>query len=120
VLLRRVADPATPPPRDDPDITRLWDQPLQMWAVTAEPAGDHILLLDSARTGVWILATGGEGTRGAGPADGTGTVTLTPVPPRALWRLFLALTIRAVTPSSAGPADPPSDTSLSPGGPRSS
>ncbi|MDR0345117.1 MAG: hypothetical protein LBI49_18795 [Nocardiopsaceae bacterium] len=118
-LLRRVTDPAVPPPRDDPDITRLWDQPLQMWAVTAEPAGDHLLLLDSAATGVWMLATGSEGTRGARPTDGTGTVTLTPLPARALWRLLLVLTVRAVSPPGARPADASSDTSPSPGGSRS-
>lgn len=119
-LLRRVTDPATPPPRDDPDVTRLWAQPLQMCAVTAEPAGDRVLLLDSASTGVWMLATGGEDAGGTAPADETGPVTLTPLPPRAIWRLLLTLTVHAVTSLSARPPGPSSATSLAPGGSRSS
>lgn len=107
-LLRRVTDPDSPPPRDDPGITQFWDQPLQLCAVTAEPAGERVLLLDSARTGVWLLATGDEGGDGAARAGDAGPVTLTPLPPRAFWRLFLTLTVHAVSSRRARPPGPSS------------
>lgn len=118
-LLRRVTDPRTPPPRDDPDIARLWDQPMQMCAVTAEPAGGRVLLLDSARTGVWMLATEGEDAGGASSAQDAGTVTLTPLSPRSIWQLLLTRTVNAAGSHSACAPGTSSATSSVTGGSRS-
>lgn len=83
-LLRRLTDPHTPPPHDDPGISRIWDRPMQMCTVTAEPTSYYAHLLDTGETGVWMLNTEGAGD--------DGTAVLTPLTPRAVWRLLIALT----------------------------
>ena len=90
VLLRRLTDPRTPPPHDDPEIGRIWGQPMQMCAVTAEPAKDCVRLLDTG-TSAWMLNTEGEGAGGTASVEEV--ATLTPLTPRAVWQLFLALTV---------------------------
>jgi hypothetical protein len=101
--LRRLTDPHTPPPHDDVSINRIWGQPMQMCIVTAEPTRDCVRLLDTGGTGVWVLNTEGGGTGGTASAEEV--VTLTPLTPRALWHLFLTLTVsfsaRQPDPSSA-------------------
>lgn len=84
-LLRRVADPGTLPPCDDPEVSRIWGQPMQICVITTEPTRDCIRLLDTGRTGVWVVHTEGD------------TATLTPLPPRAVWQIFLIL----ISPSTA-------------------
>jgi hypothetical protein len=90
-LLRRLADPRDPPPHGDPGLGRIWSEPMQMCAVTARPADERVLLLDAGGAGVWTLDTEDEGA-----------VALTRISPRAIWRLFLALTISTMTTRPGG------------------
>jgi hypothetical protein len=90
-LLRRLADPATPVPGDDPVLARIWEQPLQMCAITVEPSGERAVLLDGARTGLWLLASEEE------------VAVLTPLPSHEAWRLLLTLITKADKARRAGP-----------------
>jgi hypothetical protein len=100
-LLRRLADPGVPPPRDNPDVSRIWGQPMQMCAVTTEPSRDCVLLVDTGGTGVWMLAT-----------EEDETATLTPLTSRMIWQLFLTLTVNA----TARRPDSPTGVDHAPGG----
>lgn len=91
VLLRRLTGPRTPPPHDDPEIGRIWGQPMQMCVVTTEPTKGCVRLLDTGGAGVWMLNTEGEGAGGTASAEEV--ATLTPLTPRAVWQLFLTLTV---------------------------
>lgn len=90
-LFRRLADPRTPLPGDDPVLARIWDQPMQMCAITVEPSGERAVLLDTARTGLWLLAI--EDAEAA----------LTPLPSHAAWRLLLTLITKADKARRTGP-----------------
>lgn len=90
-LLRRLADPRTPVPGDDPVLARIWGQPMQTCAIAVQPGTERprgglperVVLLDTARTGLWLLAT----------EDDTGdpAAVLTPLPSHTAWRLLLTL-----------------------------
>lgn len=86
-LARRLADPDLPPPAGDPVLARIWAQPLQVGAITVEPGGGRMLVLDAGRAGLWRLApeTDAEAEE----------ATLTPLPSHAAWQLLLTLITRA-------------------------
>ena len=79
-LFARFADPGVPPPDGEPGISGIWDRPMRLCTVTADPAGYCAHLLDTGETGAWLLN-----------AD-HGAAVLSPLAPRAVWRLLLALT----------------------------
>ncbi len=94
-LFRRLGDPGTPMPGDDPILARIWDQAMQLCVISAEPSGERIILLDAARAGLWLLATEDSG------ADAT--ATLAPWPAHAAWRLLLTLIVNADKARRTGP-----------------
>lgn len=95
VLLRRVADAGVPVPADDPVLAGLWGEPLQLCAISVQPSGERVLLLDAARTGLWLLSPD-EG-------DPEPTAVLTPLPSHAVWRLLLTLITGADKARRKGP-----------------
>jgi hypothetical protein len=94
-LLRWIDDPDTPPPGDNPVLARIWAQPGRLWGIDVEPADGRALLLDADEAGLWLVtAVDAEG--------GTGGALLTPLSPRALWRLLITFIARASEAASAG------------------
>lgn len=98
-LFRRLGDPGTPVPGDDAVLARIWDQPMQMCAITAEPSGERTILLDAARAGLWLLATEDPGP----DASADATATLAPLPSHAVWRLLLTVIVNADKARRTGP-----------------
>lgn len=93
-LFRRLGDPGTPVPGDDPVLARIWEQPMQLCVISAEPSGERRILLDAARAGLWLLAREDSG------ADAT---VLAPLPAHAAWRLLLTLIVNADKARRTGP-----------------
>jgi hypothetical protein len=111
-LLRRLTDPGSPPPGNDPVLASIWDQPVQMCAITVQPGGEQVLLLDAARTGLWLCtpedAEPGSAARepASVPAQDTehaATAVLTPLPSHVAWRLLLTLITNANKARRKGP-----------------
>jgi hypothetical protein len=82
-------------PGGDPVLARIWQQPMQLCAITVQPSGERTFLLDAALAGWWRLATEDSGT--------DVTAMLTPLPAHAAWRLLLTLIVHADRARRAGP-----------------
>jgi hypothetical protein len=95
-LLRWIDDPDTPPPGDDPVLARIWAQPGRLWGIDVEPADGRALLLDAGEAGLWLVTA----------VAAEETVLLTPLSPRALWRLLITFIARASEAASAGLTPP--------------
>lgn len=79
-LARRIADPDVPVPADDPLLARIWGEPVQLCAISVQPAEENVLLIDAARAGLWLLS-----------AEDDSTGVLTALPSHSAWRLLLTL-----------------------------
>lgn len=93
-LFQRLGDPGLPVPGDDPVLARIWEQPMQLCVISAEPSGERRIMLDAARADLWLLAREDSG------ADAT---VLAPLPAHAAWRLLLTLIVNAGKARQAGP-----------------
>jgi hypothetical protein len=82
LLLQRIADPEVQVPGDDAALARLWDEPMQLCAISVQPGDGRLLLLDTARTGIWLVSV--DETSGA-------DAELRPLPSHTAWRLLLTL-----------------------------
>jgi hypothetical protein len=84
LLLQRIADPDVQAPGGDAVLARLWDEPMQLCAISVQPGDERLLLLDAARTGMWLVSV--DETSGA-----DAEAELRPVPSHTVWRLLLTL-----------------------------
>jgi hypothetical protein len=63
LLQQRLADRAVPAPPGAPaEVRALWDQPLVLWGLRADPGGFGLLVLDAARAGFWLASVEGAQT----------------------------------------------------------